>query len=483
MNSAVPVRLVETRQFVRNVVTRMPFRYGGATLTRVPILHLEATIEGPGGTARGWAADCLPPGWFDKRPGRSFRDDIASLRWSVEAVVAAALGAPAGSVFEHWQRAYQAVHSEARDETGLTRGFGPALLERSLIDALGKLVGTTFAESVHGGLLGIELGALSRELDGFEPDLFLSAAPLATVAVRHTVGLADPITVADVPYDQRLTDGLPQTLEEYLEERGLRYFKIKVQGDLAADLERLKAIAALLERVPGGYFVSLDGNEQYDGPEPVMELLEAMAATPALARLLAAVEYIEQPIRRDQALEPGGELAELARRKPVIIDESDDSVDSFGRALDLGYAGVSAKNCKGVSRAVGNYCLIGRLNRLGRDRPCFMTGEDLMNTAAIPLQQDLATAALLGLRHVERNGHHYVRGLDHLSPEEIADCLTHHDTLYEPFAGDSGQLRICDGLLDLRSLAVPGYAVAFEPDTGFLTPSEQWRYEDLGFGE
>ena len=40
-----------------------------------------------------------------------------------------------------------------------------------------------------------------------------------------------------------------------------------------------------------------------------------------------------------------------------------------------------------------------------------MTGEDLTIQAGLALQQDLALVSLLGLTHVERNGHHYVNGM------------------------------------------------------------------------
>ena len=40
-----------------------------------------------------------------------------------------------------------------------------------------------------------------------------------------------------------------------------------------------------------------------------------------------------------------------------------------------------------------------------------LTGEDLCTLGPVALLQDLAMMALLGISHVERNGHHYYRGL------------------------------------------------------------------------
>ena len=64
---------------------------------------------------------------------------------------------------------------------------------------------------------------------------------------------------------------------------GHRWFKLKVGGELAADLERLRAIAAVLERIPGGYAATLDGNEQYEDVEGVIALWRKVLETPALA--------------------------------------------------------------------------------------------------------------------------------------------------------------------------------------------------------
>jgi hypothetical protein len=70
-----------------------------------------------------------------------------------------------------------------------------------------------------------------------------------------------------------------------------------------------------------------------------------------------------------------------------------------------------------------------------------MSAEDLTTQAGLALQQDLALVSLLGLGHVERNGHHYVRGLAALPPREQAAWLAAHPDLYVR-DGDMVRLRI-----------------------------------------
>jgi hypothetical protein len=79
------------------------------------------------------------------------------------------------------------------------------------------------------------------------------------------------------------------------------------------------------------------------------------------------------------------------------------------------------------------------------------------------VQQDLALVALLGLAHVERNGHHYVNGMAGLPEAEQNAFLAAHPDLYERSHG-AVRLKIAGGNLALGSLSGPGYASGALPD-------------------
>ena len=93
----------------------------------------------------------------------------------------------------------------------------------------------------------------------------------------------------------------------------------------------------------------------------------------------------------------------------MLIDESDNTLDAFIKAIAHGYTGVSSKNCKGFYRSLLNAARCRKLNSGGEQR-FFMSAEDLTTQAGLAVQQDLALVNLIGLTHVERNGHHYVDG-------------------------------------------------------------------------
>ena len=116
--------------------------------------------------------------------------------------------------------------------------------------------------------------------------------------------------------------------------------------------------------------------------------------------------------------------------------------------------------------------------RVGR-RELVLSAEDLSNLPVVALQADLAVVALLGIDHVERNGHHYFRGLSHLSAAEKAAALTNHEDLYER-RGDEVFLRVAGGVLECGSLQVPGMGFAALPDMARLTPPDAWDFASLG---
>ena len=70
---------------------------------------------------------------------------------------------------------------------------------------------------------------------------------------------------------------------------------------------------------------------------------------------------------------------------------------------------------------------------------------------------------LLGLTHVERNGHHYVNGMASLSAEEQSAFLAAHPDLYERSHG-AARVAIREGMLDIGTLDCKGFASAAMPD-------------------
>ncbi len=471
MTDAPKLKLESVERYERDVTLRLPFRFGVITVTQSTQAVVRATIALPDGrTATGIAAESLGAKWFDKNLAYSDAQNLDQLRQALDIAIdlyrdrgwSTAFGLYAGTYRE------QLARGVALDLVPLVASYGPALLDRAILDALGRVNGWSFADMIRRNIPGLAVTDLTPDLAGLDLPAFLAGlAPGSGIDVRHTVGLVDPIVAADQKPGERVDDGLPETLEEVVRHYRGRYYKLKVGGDVGADLDRLSRIAAVLDRDAGDYRATLDGNEQYDDVEGIGELWRRMEETPALQRLVSSILFIEQPIKRAVALARPVEA--LARRKKLIIDESDGELGTFPAALALGYSGVSSKNCKGFYKSILNAARVAQLNARAGAAQYFMSAEDLTTLAGVSVQQDLALVSLLGLTHVERNGHHFIDGMSFAPEAEQASFAAAHPDLYDR-AGGPARLRIEQGRLRLGSLACPGFAVAGETDIAALRP-------------
>lgn len=468
--NATQLTVREIRLYERDVRLRMPFRFGVVTLTQAPQCFVRVRIELPDGRSHwGAAAEILAPKWFDKNLALSNEDNFDQLRLALRLAATAYVDGQARSAFGHFA-AHYADQIEAGGKQGLNplvANFGPAQIDRAILDALALATGQSFYALMRANAAGIEPSLLASKLPdlaGFDMARFLGAlAPRDSIAARHTVGLVDVID----GHPAHVNDGLPESLAEVVAAYGHRFFKLKVGGNVEADMQRLTEIAAVIDRAQTPYSVSLDGNEQYNDIAALLELWRRMQDAPALKRMVDSILFIEQPITRAHALD--GDISALSKVKPVIIDESDDDLSVLPRARALGYAGVSSKCCKGLYKSILNAARCAMWNAEAGGTRYFMTGEDLTTQAGLAVQQDLALVNLIGLTHVERNGHHYVNGMADLPDHEQAAFLAAHPGLYEQSHG-AVRLKIHDGSLDISSLAAPGFASGADPAWDTLTP-------------
>jgi hypothetical protein len=459
------LKLENVECFERDVRLRLPFRFGVTTVTHARQAVIRATIALPDGrTETGVAGETLAAKWFDKNLALSDEENIDQLRQSLEIAIELYCARGFDTAFGLYAGAYreQMARGAALSLNPLVASYGPALLDRSILDALGRVQGLVFEAMITSNVPGITITDLTPDLQGYNIDAFLAHLRAgSTIDVRHTVGLVDPITAADQALEDRVNDGLPETLEEVIRHYRGRYYKLKVGGDVQADLDRLSRIAAVLDSRSQDYAATLDGNEQYENAEGIAELWRRMQEAPHLQRLANSILFIEQPIKRHVALSRS--VALLAADKPLEIDESDGELSSFPTAIGLGYTGVSSKNCKGLYKSILNAARVAMLNAKAGAQRYFMSAEDLTTWAGVSVQQDLALVSLLGMTHVERNGHHFIDGMSFAPEHEQASFVAAHPDLYSKHGGPA-RLRIKDGRLALGSLNGAGFAVGGSMD-------------------
>jgi hypothetical protein len=444
--------------FERPVRFARPFRFGAVVINATPqaFVRVEIEVEGKG-TLIGAGAELLVPKWFDKRPHLEPEQTVAELRRSLMIARDLYLTRQGFETAFGLQARCIAAQVEAcarEDIPPLAAAYGPAEIDKAVLDALLRGVGVNFFDGMAANIAGID-ARLSPDLRDDDIAQFLARCRrLERVAIRHTVGLDDKVEGAGGAADAR-------------ENAGARYFKLKLNGDPEHDAARLIRIGNELARLQYDYSVTLDANEQYANLTALGALVDRLDRDSALGPIATKLLYIEQPMPREITRQsPLGALG----RRDFIIDEADDSYDAFPAARALRYRGISSKSCKGIYKSIVNATRAAKWSAGGEN--FFVSGEDLTCQAGLGVQQDLALGALIGVTHAERNGHHYVDGFGDTPAAEAQAFLTAHPDLYV-CDGKNVRLFVQNGDLLTGSLTSPGFATGVHPDWSALSPLEQ----------
>jgi L-alanine-DL-glutamate epimerase-like enolase superfamily enzyme len=441
--------------FERPVPFAKPFRFGSVVINASAQAFVRAEIEVEGkGISVGASAELMASKWFDKRAHLTPLQTVEKLRRSLAIARDLYLAHSGFETAFGLHAAVIAAQVEAcakQDIPPLAAAFGPAEIDKAILDALLRGVGANFFDGMAQNIAGLD-ARLSPDLHDDDITLFLAGLRrLERVAIRHTVGLDDQVEGEGGVADAK-------------ENSGARYFKLKLNGDPDADAARLTRIGNELATLPHDYSVTLDANEQYADLAALGALIERLDRDGGLKPIAEKLLYIEQPMPRDIFRQsPLGALA----RRDVIIDEADDSYDAFPAARALGYRGISSKSCKGIYKSIVNATRAAKWSDAGEK--FFVSGEDLTCQAGLGVQQDLALGALIGVTHAERNGHHYVDGFGDTPVAEAKAFLSAHPDLYFD-DGNKIRLSIHNGDLSTGSLTTPGFATSVHPDWSALSP-------------
>jgi L-alanine-DL-glutamate epimerase-like enolase superfamily enzyme len=218
----------------------------------------------------------------------------------------------------------------------------------------------------------------------------------------HLVGALDPLTDADVK--ERVGDGLPETLGEWITRDGLTHLKIKLNGDdLGWDVERVVGVNRVAQEVQQArgvaeWFYSLDFNERCRDVGYLVEFLKRLKElTPAG---YDRVQYVEQPTARDLKASRDNTMHEAAKLKPVVIDESLVDLESLRLAREMGYTGVAFKACKGQTQTL---LLAAAAQKYGM----FRCVQDLTCVGASLIHSAGIAAHIPGVAAIESNGRQY----------------------------------------------------------------------------
>jgi len=367
MAKPTDIRLQEVKASTQQFAYRAPIKFGGRVVTDVVVLDVEVEVETRDGR-RGRGAGSMPMGNVWAWPSQ-----VVAERATLAAMVET--GRQLAEVASQYQGAghpleitdelagqYEAVADRVVRAAGLAEPM-PRLaqlvcaspLEAAIHDAYGKVLGENSYNLLGPEFANRDLASyLNDEFAGEYLDRYTLRQPKSSMPLYHLVGALDPLTDGDVT--ERLDDGLPETLAEWIAADGLTHLKIKLSGeDLRWDVDRVVSVERVAAEVQAArgcrqWFYSADFNERCRDVQYVLDFLAQVGqrSPEALERL----QYIEQPTSRDLKAHPENRMHKAAAIKPVVIDEALVDFQSLLLSRELGYSGVALKACKGHSEAL-----------------------------------------------------------------------------------------------------------------------------------
>jgi L-alanine-DL-glutamate epimerase-like enolase superfamily enzyme len=405
--------IVESESEKFPFVYRTPLKFGGRIVKDVTTFRTTVTLEDKGrkktafgmgemtmGTAWAWPSKTLTPEMV-LRTVIALAERIAAALPELEPAqhplhISTQLKAIAKSKAKELEEAMKL--SEPIPDLAIALAFSTA--DIAIHDAYGRLHNANSFDCLTPDHIGSDLSPwLGPDFVGKHFAESLLPKPAPTLALYHLIGSLDPLSAADL--NSPVGDGLPETLEEWIQKQQLSHLKVKLTGqDLDADVGRVVEIERIAMRVAPTrtWSYSLDFNEACENEDYVIDFLERIDR---LAReAIAKIHYIEQPMGRDLRSRKEVTMHRVSRLKPVVIDESLTDLDAFLFAKQQGYSGIAIKACKGISDSLLFAAAAKHYNL-----KCYV--QDLTCIGASFLTSAAMAARIVGLKAVEGNGRQY----------------------------------------------------------------------------
>ncbi len=436
------VRIREVDVATERVAYRTPLKFGGVPTTHATLVTARVRVESRGG-ASAWGTGSMPLGnvWSfpSKRvppaeTGRAMEELVGRIAKAYAAFDAVAHPVEIGHRFEAEAFRLAAQIPLADPVPKLCALVCASPFDAALHDAYGRLHGRHVWECYGPEWLEEDLAHyLDDRFRGERLTPYVLGKPKPKLPLYHLVGALDALTDAEVK--ERLADGLPNTLGEWVVKDELTHLKIKLNGnDAAWDIGRILAIDRVaMAAAPRAFTYSLDFNEQCPNVEYLLEVLRRVKE--GSVACFDRVAYVEQPTARDLKAHPENRMHAAAKLKPVVIDESLQDYESLLLAREQGYSGAALKSCKGQGQSI---LLAAAAQKFGM----FLCVQDL-TCPGLSFLQSAGLAAHIGpVTAIEGNARQYC-------PSANASWATKHP----------GPFTIRDGRIDTSAIGGVGLTV------------------------
>lgn len=370
MGKPTDIRPRAAQLYFLPVRTRVPLKFGSETLTEVTCARVALRVEDrQGRSAVGWGETPLNVQWV--WPGTlSYHERHTALRVFCQRLTGAwadfdCAGHPIEVGHTFIENELPRLLAEFNAERGtaamprLAALVCCSLFDIACHDAYGQLHQVPTYATYSGEWMNRDLAGLiepaedvSLSFTGKHPADYLDATPPDTLPAWHLVGGLDWLN----PEEDDGTgpdDGYPVLLRDWIRSDGLTSLKIKLRGnDAAWDYERMVAVGDIALEM-GVEALSADFNCTVRDPAYVNEILDTLAVDHP--RVFEQLLYVEQPFAHELEDHPL-DVHDVARRKPLFMDESAHDWRVVRRGRELGWNGVALKTCKTQTGALLSLC-------------------------------------------------------------------------------------------------------------------------------
>ena len=420
MGSGKPtdIRVLDVVVAFEPVSFRAPLKFGGRVVDHTYLINARAEVESrtgkkasgfgsmPVGNVWAWPSTDVEPA-DSETAMKAYAEKFADLfRSYPEFAHPLEIQYEVGAEFHHQAKKVSERLELSEPLPELAQLVSTSPIDAALHDAFGRIHRANSFDLLSSEYCNRDLSYfLDEQFQDEYLDQYTLREPTPTLPLYHLVGALDPLTDADVT--ERPDDDLPVTLGEWIAADGLTHLKIKLAGDnLDWDVDRVLAIESVTAEAQASrgcaeWFCSCDFNEKCDSADYVIEFLNRVKDKTAAA--YDRIQYIEQPTSRDLEAASAAKMHDVAKLKPVVIDEALVDYEALLKCRELGYSGVALKACKGQTESLFAAAAAQKFDM-------FLCVQDLTCPGASFLHSCSLASRIPGIAAVEGNGRQYCPG-------------------------------------------------------------------------
>ena len=416
MSKSTDIRIKSAACAVESLPFRTPLKFGGRVIEKALLINVDVEVESRDGKRHASGFGSMPLGSTWAWPSDSVTTEQAesTMQRFAEEVVDLAnecseFGHPIDLIYhisaeyDHLAKRLSTQLKVPQPMPELAQLVAASPFDAALHDAYGRLHSVNSFDALSSKYMNYDLSLyLDSEFKGEYLDKYTLRQPRDRMPLYHLIGALDPLTDADVT--KKISDGLPESLSQWIAFNGLTHMKIKLAGDnFDWDVERTLAVNTVAtdaqkKRGCPQWYYSVDFNEKCQNISYVVDFLKQVKSKSP--ETFQRIQYVEQPTHRNLKAHPENKVHEAAKLKPVVIDESLVDYDSLLLAREQGYSGAALKACKGQTETL---LLAAAAQKFGM----FLCVQDLTCPGYSFLHSASIAAHLPGIAAIEGNGRQY----------------------------------------------------------------------------